>query len=41
VACLDGAKEFTQGLMSKHIISKEIDIQVTAPYAHAQNRKIE
>ena len=38
---LDGAKEFMQGLMSKHMVSKGIDIQVTAPYAHAQNGKIE
>jgi hypothetical protein len=40
-AHLDGAKEFTQGPMSKHMISKGIDVQVTAPYAHAQNGKIE
>jgi hypothetical protein len=40
-ARLDGAKEFMQGPMSKHIISKEINIQVTAPYAHTQNGKIE
>jgi hypothetical protein len=40
-AHLDGAKEFTQGPMSKHMVSKEIDIQITAPYAHAQNNKIE
>ena len=38
---LDGAKEFTQGPMSKHMISKGIDVQITAPYAHEQNGKIE
>jgi hypothetical protein len=40
-ARLDGAKEFIQGPMSKHMISKGIDVQVTAPYTHAQNEKIE
>lgn len=40
-ARLDGAKEFTQGSMSKHMASKGIKVQITAPYAHAQNRKIE
>jgi hypothetical protein len=38
---LNGAKEFTQGPMSKHMVSKGIDVQITAPYAHSQNRKIE
>ena len=38
---LDEAKEFTQGAMSKHMASKGIDVQITAPYAHAQNGKIE
>lgn len=38
---LDGAKEFTQGLMAKHMASKGIDVQITAPYAHSQNGKIE
>jgi hypothetical protein len=37
---LDGAKEFTQGSMLKHMVSKGIDVQITAPYAHSQNRKI-
>ena len=27
--------------MSKHMVSKEIDVQITAPYAHPQNGKIE
>jgi hypothetical protein len=38
---LNGAKEFTQGPMSKHMASKGIDVQITAPYAHSQNGKIE
>jgi hypothetical protein len=38
---LDGAKEFTQGFMLKHMASKGIDVQITAPYAHSQNGKIE
>jgi hypothetical protein len=41
IVCLDGAKEFTQGPMSKHMASKGIDVQITAPYAHSQNGKIE
>jgi hypothetical protein len=40
-ARLDGAKEFTQGQMAEHMVSKGIDVQITAPYAHAQNGKIE
>jgi hypothetical protein len=38
---LDGFKEFTQGPMLKHMASKEIDVQITALYAHSQNGKIE
>jgi hypothetical protein len=41
IVCLDGAKEFTQGPMSKHMASKGIGVQITAPYAYSQNRKIE
>ena len=38
---LDGAKEFTQGLLSKHLLSRGIAMQVTAPYTHAQAGKAE
>ena len=38
---LDGAKEFTQGPMSNHLLSHGIAMQVTAPYAHAQAGKAE
>src|ERR1700678_4055587 len=38
---LDGAKEFTQGHLSAHLLSRGIAMQVTAPYAHAQARKAE
>ena len=38
---LDGAKEFTQGAFSKHLLSRGITMQVTAPYAHAQAGKAE
>ena len=38
---LDGAKEFTQGLLSDHFLSRGITMQVTAPYAHAQAGKAE
>ena len=38
---LDGAKEFTQGPMSDHFLSRGIAMQVTAPYAHAQAGKAE
>jgi hypothetical protein len=38
---LDGAKEFTEGLMAKHMATRGIAIQVTAPYAHAQAGKAE
>lgn len=36
---LDGAKEFTQGPLSNHFISRGITVQVTAPYTHAQAGK--
>jgi GAG-pre-integrase domain len=39
-AHLDRAKKFTQGAMSRHMISKCINVQITAPYTHQQNRKI-
>lgn len=38
---LDGAKEFTGGQFSNHLLSKGIAMQVTAPYAHAQAGKAE
>ena len=38
---LDGAKEFTQGSLSNHLIARGIAMQVTAPYAHAQAGKAE
>ena len=38
---LDGAKEFTQGSLAEHFVSRGIAIQVTAPYAHAQAGKAE
>ena len=38
---LDGAKEFTQGPLSNHLLSRGIAMQVTAPYAHAQAGKVE
>ena len=38
---LDGAKEFTQGAFSKHLLSQGIAMQVTAPYAHTQAGKAE
>ena len=38
---LDGAKELTQGQLSKHLLSCGIAMQVTAPYAHAQAGKAE
>ena len=38
---LDGAKEFTQGPMPDHFLSRGIAMQVTAPYAHAQAGKAE
>ena len=37
----DGAKEFTQGPFSAHLLSRGITMQVTAPYAHAQAGKAE
>jgi hypothetical protein len=37
----DGAKEFTQGQMSAHLLDRGIAMQVTAPYAHAQAGKAE
>ena len=37
----DGAKEFTQGSFSNHLLSRGIAMQVTAPYAHAQAGKAE
>ena len=38
---LDGALEFTAGVMGRHFQSKGISVQVTAPYAHSQNGKAE
>ena len=38
---LDGAKEFTQGSLSNHFLSRGITMQVTAPYAHVQAGKAE
>ena len=38
---LDGAKEFTQGSLGKHLRSRGIAMQITAPYAHAQAGKAE
>src|ERR1700678_1685216 len=38
---LDGAKEFTQGSLSSHFLSRGIAMQVTTPYAHAQAGKAE
>jgi hypothetical protein len=37
----DGAKEFTQGQLSTHFLSRGITMQITAPYAHAQAGKAE
>ena len=37
----DGAKEFTQGPFAKHLGSRGIAVQVTAPYAHSQAGKAE
>ncbi|KAF5388093.1 hypothetical protein D9615_000300 [Tricholomella constricta] len=37
----DGAGEFTGGDLKAHFISRGIQHQVTAPYAHAQNGKAE
>lgn len=37
----DGAKEFTQGPFAKHLASRGIAVQVTAPYAHSQAGKAE
>lgn len=38
---MDGAKEFCQGKLEEHFISCGIAMQITAPYAHLQNGKIE
>jgi hypothetical protein len=38
---MDGAKEFCQGKLEQHFNSRGITMQVTAPYAHSQNGKIE
>lgn len=38
---LDGAKEFTEGPMAKHMATRGIPLQITAPYAHAQTGKAE
>ena len=37
----DGAKEFTQGSFSAHLVNRGIAMQVTAPYAHSQAGKAE
>ena len=37
----DGAKEFTQGVFAKHLATRGIAVQVTAPYAHSQAGKAE
>ena len=38
---LDGALEFTKGLLGDHFTKQGIVVQQTAPYAHQQNGKIE
>ena len=37
----DGAKEFTHGPFAKHLATRGIAVQVTAPYAHSQAGKAE
>ena len=37
----DGAKELVQGAFKAHIVARGISPQVTVPYAHSQNGKIE
>ena len=39
--CFDGAKEFVEGPFAKHLASRGISVQVTAPYAHSQAGKAE
>ena len=39
--CMDGAKELCLGRLEKHFTSHGIAMQVTAPYTHSQNGKIE
>jgi len=38
---MDGAKELCRGRLEAHLHSRGIAMQVTAPYAHSQNGKIE
>ena len=38
---MDGAKEFCCGRLEEHLTSRGVIMQVTAPYAHSQNGKIE
>ena len=38
---LDGVKEFTEGSMAKHLTTWGISLQIMAPYAHTQARKVE
>ena len=38
---MDGTKEFCCGCLEAHLTSRGIAMQVTAPYAHSQNGKIE
>jgi len=38
---MDGAKELCHGRLEAHLHSRGIAMQVTAPYAHSQNGKIE
>jgi hypothetical protein len=41
VVCVDGAPELCEGRLGDHIQGRGIALQVTAPYAHPQNGKIE
>jgi hypothetical protein len=38
---MDGVKEFSLGKLGDHLTSHGVVMQVTAPYAHSQNRKAE
>jgi len=39
--CCDGAREISKGHLAAHLISHGIELQVTIPYAHSQNDKVE
>ena len=41
MVCMDGAKELCHGQLQEHLTSHGVVMQVTAPYAHLQNSKIE